>query len=110
MYPSVSTRTVSLLPRRTFSKSRRFSTEGRREYFYYLDLRGRLFHLSPNEVNDPVRLAQLIRVPVHLKEERFLNFFFKRIQENPYNKENPYQQGFHWISICAGEYNYIKAA
>ncbi len=84
-------------------------SSAKREYFYYLDLRGRLFNLSPNEVDNPSAIARIIRVPVHLKEEKFLNFFFRRVEQNKENLE--YQRkGYHWLSICAGEYNYIRAA
>lgn len=69
----------------------------RREWFYYLDKEGRLYHLGEDKTATPTG-------PVHLKDQRFLNFFFRRVQPNSTDR---YRE-FPWLSICMGEYNYLR--
>ncbi|MBM9501834.1 DUF4505 family protein [Leptospira sp. 201903071] len=59
----------------------------RRSYFYRMDSRGRLFH-EETELNDP----------------HFLDFFISRIRKN----ETGIHPEFPYLSICAGEWNFIQ--
>ena len=59
-----------------------------REYFYDVDLSGRLLH-DGTELCDP----------------RFLDFFFKRLRENDTGRFPE----FGFLSPCAGELNFVRA-
>ncbi len=59
-----------------------------REYFYDVDLSGRLFH-DGGELCDP----------------RFLDFFFKRLRANDSGRFPAYP----FLSPCAGERNFVRA-
>lgn len=60
-----------------------------REYFYEVDLYGRLFHDGSE-----------------LTEARFLDFFFKRLRANDTGRFPDYP----YLSPCAGELNFVRAA
>jgi len=59
-----------------------------REYFYDVDLGGRLFH-DGGELTEP----------------RFLDFFFKRLRPNDTGRYPRYP----YLSPCAGELNFVRA-
>ncbi len=59
-----------------------------REYFYEVDLSGRLFHDG-----------------TELSEPRFLDFFFKRLRDNDTGRFVEYS----FLSPCAGELNFLRA-
>jgi Domain of unknown function (DUF4505) len=59
-----------------------------REYFYDIDLGGRLFH-DGGELTEP----------------RFLDFFFGRLRVNDTGRF----PGFLFLSPCAGELNFVRA-
>jgi hypothetical protein len=76
-----------------------------RRYFYNIDLQGRLFL----EETSPKNIATSI------KDERFLNFFFSRIQEaKPSDLDFLVEFGYHndypFVSKCGKEINYIRPA
>ena len=76
-----------------------------RRYFYNIDLQGRLFL----EETRPKNIATSI------KDERFLDFFFSRIQpitekETPYLVENDCRYDYPFVSLCGQEINYIRPA
>ena len=75
-----------------------------REYFYYLNDHGNLYH-----VYQPERLlgGEIPVGPAHLREEKFLDFFFALLKEN---KSGRYEEEFPWLSLCRGEQNYMKAS
>ena len=60
-----------------------------REYFYDVDLSGRLLH-DGGELTEP----------------RFLDFFFKRLRPNDTGRFGEYP----FLSPCAGELNFVRAA
>ena len=74
-----------------------YEEEGkRRNYFYYVDLQGRLFL----EDTAPKNIA------TSLKSDKFLNFFFRQLKCNKTNNFNDYP----YFSPCGKESNYIKCA
>lgn len=75
-------------------KSESFYEEAaaRREYFYYIDLRGRLF------LEDTLPKT----VATSLKSARFLQFFWKRLRPN----ETGQYEEYPWFSPCGKERNY----
>ena len=44
--------------------------------------------------------------PTHLRDEKFLNFFFKRLE---INSTEEYHE-FPYVSKCMGEFNFMRAA
>jgi hypothetical protein len=93
----------------TFPSSIFFSTESvensstspaRRKYFYYISQQGNVYVISRNEKKMPWG-------PAHLRDAQFLDFFFRRLQKNDTSE---YVDEFPYLSICMGEYNYIKPA
>jgi hypothetical protein len=60
-----------------------------REYFYFIDLRGRLWHGS-SELSDPV----------------FLQMFFRQLRPNTTGRHREYP----YVSPCGNELNYVRAA
>lgn len=58
-----------------------------REYFYRVDLRGRLWHAN-TVLTDP----------------QFLDFFFRRLRANDSGRHREYP----YVSPCAGEQNYLR--
>ena len=76
-----------------------------RRYFYNIDLQGRLFL----EETLPKNIASSI------KDEKFLNFFFKRIclpnqDEKDFLKSIDVYQDYKFVSPCGREVNYIRPA
>lgn len=82
-----------------------------REYFYYVDLNGKLYHMGDRDAPTPSG-------PMHIRDERLMNLFFKNIKKNDSGKYAFFicsltcrnLPDFPYLSICAGEYNYVKAA
>ena len=69
-----------------------YEEEGtRRNYFYYIDLQGRLFL----EDTVPKNIA------TSLKSDKFLNFFFRQLKDNNTNKFGEYP----YFSPCGNESN-----
>ncbi|CAG0890168.1 unnamed protein product, partial [Cyprideis torosa] len=66
-----------------------------REYFYYVDHQGMLF------LDD----AKMKNFTSCFKEQKFLEFFTKRIRRNDYGR---YEDSFPWVSLCGRERNYIR--
>ncbi|MCB1194072.1 MAG: DUF4505 family protein [Leptospiraceae bacterium] len=60
-----------------------------REYFYYIDFQGKLFHDN-----------------TELTDNQFLDFFFRRIIKN----ETDLHQDYPYMSPCGKEMNFIKVA
>ena len=74
-----------------------YEEEGkRRNYFYYIDLQGRLFL----EDTVPKNIA------TSLKSDKFLNFFFRQLKDNNTNKFGEYP----YFSPCGNESNLVKCA
>ena len=74
-----------------------YEEEGkRRNYFYYIDLQGRLFL----EDTVPKNIA------TSLKSDKFLNFFFRQLKDNNTKKFDDYP----YFSPCGNESNYVKCA
>ena len=69
----------------------------RREWFYTIDHKGMLFL----EETEPKNYTSC------LKDDNFLNFFFKNLKPNDVDQELS-QEGFAYISKCWGEINYVK--
>eukprot|EP00298_Acanthocystis_sp_HF-20_P004226 c14564_g1_i1.p1 GENE.c14564_g1_i1~~c14564_g1_i1.p1 ORF type:complete len:181 (+),score=42.29 c14564_g1_i1:53-595(+) len=67
-----------------------------REYFYFIDLNGRLF----------LEETQPRNITTCLKDTRFLNFFWKKIKKNDTGRFSEYP----FISPCGTEMNYITCA
>jgi hypothetical protein len=65
-----------------------------REWFYYIDHKGFLFL----EETEPKNYTSC------LKDDNFLNFFFKNLRPNQTDKLNDYP----YLSPCWGEQNYVK--
>ena len=68
----------------------------KRNYFYYIDLQGRLF------LEDMVPK----NIATSLKSEKFLNFFFRQLRHNNTGKFTEYP----YVSPCGKEMNFIKSA
>mmetsp|Transcript_24648 Transcript_24648/g.62398 ORF Transcript_24648/g.62398 Transcript_24648/m.62398 type:complete len:267 (-) Transcript_24648:1009-1809(-) len=66
-----------------------------REYFYFVDANGRLFLEETKRRN---------RITC-LKDAKFLNFFFRRLEINSLDSHSSYP----YISKCGREVNYVKA-
>lgn len=74
-----------------------YETESKnRNYFYFIDLQGRLFL----EDTVPKNIA------TSLKSEKFLNFFFRQLKHNKTEKFVDYP----YFSPCGKESNYVKCA
>ena len=87
--------------RSTTSKRRPFETAtGRREYFYYVSKEGNLYVIQPEDKKMPWG-------PAHLRDPIFLNFFFERLKKND---TGHYTSTFPYLSICQGEYNFVRVA
>ena len=68
-----------------------------KRYFYHIDLQGRLFIENVLPKN----------VATCLKSEKFLNFFFHRLQKNNLKL---LEEDYPFISPCGKEMNFIRAA
>eukprot|EP00941_MAST-03F_sp_MAST-3F-sp1_P004160 g4160.t1 len=86
------------LEQRKQIKSASFYEEGNlnREYFYHVDLQGRLFAEDVIPKN----------IATSIKSDKFLNFFFRRLRKNDSNRHEDYP----YISPCGNEMNFIKAS
>ena len=71
-----------------------------REYFFYLNDHGHLHHLISKDAfeNGKVPVG-----PAHLRNDKFLDFFFTMLKENETKKNTKYK----WVSKCRGELNYL---
>ena len=74
-----------------------YEQEGeKRNYFYYVDLQGRLF------LEDMVPK----NIATSLKSDKFLNFFFRQLR---YNNTAEFTE-YPYVSPCGKEMNFIKSA
>eukprot|EP00943_MAST-04B_sp_MAST-4B-sp1_P009966 g9966.t1 len=82
---------------KSIKSSEFYETEGKkRNYFYFVDLQGRLFL----EDTLPKNIA------TSLKSEKFLNFFFRQLKHNKTEEFMDYP----YFSPCGKESNYVKCA
>eukprot|EP01059_Diplonema_ambulator_P016193 TRINITY_DN2753_c0_g4_i1.p1 TRINITY_DN2753_c0_g4~~TRINITY_DN2753_c0_g4_i1.p1 ORF type:complete len:182 (+),score=26.91 TRINITY_DN2753_c0_g4_i1:163-708(+) len=76
-----------------------------REYFYYVNDHGNLYHLIRKE--DAWGPRGPPRGPAHLRDGKFLNFFFGLLKENT---TGLHEQEFPWVSRCKGERNFLRSS
>lgn len=78
-----------------------------RTYFFYLSKYGKLYPvMEPRSLFG--RGAQVPYGPVHLKDDRFLDFFFRRLKVNDECDASPHL--FPYVSYCQGERNLLLTA
>src|SRR3989338_7395295 len=73
------------------------------QYFYLLSEQGHLYHLF-----DPLPFIQKVSVPcgpAFLRNEKFLDFFFKNLHPTP--PELPHAKLFPFVSRCGKEGNFL---
>lgn len=65
-----------------------------RKYFYYLDMKGKLF----------LEETKFKNYTTCFKDVNFLNFFFKHLQSNPFHE---FRDKYPFMSKCMGEFNFL---
>eukprot|EP01064_Diplonema_japonicum_P007475 TRINITY_DN1510_c0_g3_i1.p1 TRINITY_DN1510_c0_g3~~TRINITY_DN1510_c0_g3_i1.p1 ORF type:complete len:186 (+),score=22.16 TRINITY_DN1510_c0_g3_i1:59-616(+) len=80
---------------------RTLAAQGPREYFYYSNDHGNLYHLIRKE--DILGGKEPPRGPAHMRGEKFLDFFFGMVREN----KTGLHPEFPWVSKCKGELNFL---
>ena len=73
-----------------------------RKYFYWVNHYGCLYPL------EDAHQAAMPFGPAHLKDKKFLDFFFKRLKAT--SAEDPLASEWKWLSKCGIEHNYVKAS
>eukprot|EP01102_Stenamoeba_stenopodia_P016859 TRINITY_DN5942_c0_g1_i1.p1 TRINITY_DN5942_c0_g1~~TRINITY_DN5942_c0_g1_i1.p1 ORF type:complete len:173 (+),score=45.60 TRINITY_DN5942_c0_g1_i1:42-560(+) len=69
-----------------------------RLYYYWVDLQGRLYCIDEFQTKMPFG-------PTHIKDPKFLNFFFRQVKPNP----DPLTRStWPYVSPCGKEMNFIK--
>eukprot|EP01060_Flectonema_neradi_P007915 TRINITY_DN15630_c0_g1_i1.p1 TRINITY_DN15630_c0_g1~~TRINITY_DN15630_c0_g1_i1.p1 ORF type:complete len:189 (+),score=24.78 TRINITY_DN15630_c0_g1_i1:75-641(+) len=71
-----------------------------REYFFYLNDHGHLYHLMNPESFEKGKIPV---GPAHLRNDKFLDFFFTMMKENKTGMHPSYK----WVSRCKGELNFL---
>ena len=77
----------------------------KREYFYFLSEKGRLYHLI-----DPEPFLKHRRIPsgpAFLSNTKYLDFFFTHLRRTP--AASPSAASFPFVSLCGSEANYLAA-
>ena len=78
-----------------------------REYFYYVDLHGRLYL----DEDAPTPRPKVFNIATCLKEPRFLDFFFRQMRVNNLEAGMAHRsRGYGHVSPCGRELNFVRAA
>lgn len=83
-----------------------------REYFYYVDLHGRLYlddDAESAELSAVRTRPKVFNIATCLKEPKFLDFFFKQMRLNELETKHK-AAGYGHVSPCGRELNFVRAA
>eukprot|EP01063_Lacrimia_lanifica_P009764 TRINITY_DN16644_c0_g1_i1.p1 TRINITY_DN16644_c0_g1~~TRINITY_DN16644_c0_g1_i1.p1 ORF type:complete len:207 (+),score=61.71 TRINITY_DN16644_c0_g1_i1:315-935(+) len=80
------------------------ASEAPREYFFYLNDHGNLYHLLDRAAFEAGGRGIPVG-PAHLRDEKFLDFFFAMLRPNA---TGVHEAAFPYVSLCRGERNYLR--
>ena len=82
-----------------------------REYFYYVDLHGRLYLDGTDGQRSAKGRPKVYNIATCLKEPKFLDFFFRQMRVNNLPEGSKHREnGYNFLSPCGRELNFVRAA
>src|SRR3989338_11397299 len=83
-------------------------TQPIREYFYYINEVGHIYVIDDKLMREnKLDKTTIFYGPTFLKERKSVNLLIRNLAENSTGTHTPL---FPWLSICAGERNFIRSA